>query len=327
VVSAIGMTTSAVGSTSVRVADLGFGAAPIGNLYRAIDDETAEATVETAWRAGVRYFDTAPHYGLGLSESRLGSVLTSKPRAEYVISTKVGRLLQPNPSRTGSDLAAGGFAVPDDLIRVRDYSRDGVRRSLEASLLRLGLDRIDIVFIHDPEDFMAPALLEAVPSLIQLRDEGTIGAVGVGMNYWQPLARFVRETDVDVIMIAGRWTLIDRSGEPLLALCLDRGVSVVAAAPFNSGLLAKPWPSDDAYFDYAPAPAALLQHARAYAQTCDSFGSSLPQVAIQFPLRHPAVVSVVTGMRTPQQVAQNVAWASAPVREALWDQLRLDDIS
>ena len=229
------MNRNALGRTNVHVTDLGFGAAPIGNLYKAIDDETAHAAVLAAWDGGVRYFDTAPHYGLGLAERRVGAALRDKPRADFVLSTKVGRLLVDNPHPTGSDLDDGGFAVRDDLARELDYSRDGVLRSLDASLERLGMDRIDVVYIHDAEESMDQAVTEAVPALAQLRDQGVVGAIGAGMNFTAPLLRFVTESDVDAVMLAGRWTLADRSGEPLLTACAERGVSVVAAAPFNSG--------------------------------------------------------------------------------------------
>jgi D-threo-aldose 1-dehydrogenase len=247
-----------IGRTDVYVSELGFGGAPIGNLYEPVPDEDAAAAVRTAWEGGVRYFDTAPHYGLGLSERRLGAALRDRPRDEFVISTKVGRLLVANPAPTGSDLAVGGFAVPDDLTRERDYSRDGVRRSLDASLDRLGLDRIDMVYIHDAEDHMEQALREAVPALIELREQGVVGAIGAGMNFVAPLLRFVIEADVDAVMLAGRWTLADRTGEPLVEACADREVSVVTAAPFNSGLLARPTPGENAYFDYGRAPDGWL---------------------------------------------------------------------
>ncbi|WP_447008455.1 aldo/keto reductase [Saccharothrix isguenensis] len=229
-----------LGTTGVTVTELGFGAAPIGNLYRARPDDVARAAVDAAWAEGVRYFDTAPHYGLGLSERRLGAALASRPRDDYVISTKVGQLLEPNPAPTGSDLPHGGFDVPDDLTRVRDYSADGVLRSIETSLERLGVDRIDIVLVHDPDDHVDQALAEAVPALAALREQGVVGAVGLGMNQWQASLRAVRETDVDVVMVAGRWTLVNRTARPLLDTCAECGVSVLAAAPFNSGLLARP---------------------------------------------------------------------------------------
>lgn len=187
----------------MQVTELGFGAAPIAGLYKPVDEADAAATIVAAWDSGVRYYDTAPHYGLGLSEVRLGRALSDRPRDELVVSTKVGRLLVPNPAPTGSDLASG-FAVPDGLTRELDFTADGVRRSLEGSLLRLGMDRVDIVLVHDPDDHVDQALTEALPALVALRDEGVVGAVGVGMNQWQAPLRFVREADVDVVMVAGR---------------------------------------------------------------------------------------------------------------------------
>ncbi len=315
------MTRSSVGKSGVTVTALGFGGASIGNLYRAIDDQTASRAVDAAWQGGIRYFDTAPHYGLGLSERRLGAALRERPRSEFTVSTKVGRLLVPNPSPTGSDLEAGGFAVQDTLRRAHDYSRDGVLRSLESSLARLGIDHIDIVYVHDPEDHMEPALRDAVPALVALRDEGVIGAVGVGMNFVEPLRRFVAETDVDVVMVAGRWTLVDRSAAPLLEDCVDRGVAVVAAAPFNSGLLSRPEPADDANFDYGPAPPEVLAAARACARACAAHATTLPTAALQFPLLHPAVCCVVAGVRTAEQCAVTLEWARTEIDAQLWSAL------
>jgi D-threo-aldose 1-dehydrogenase len=317
--------TATVGSTALGLTPLGFGGAPIGNLFAAVEDQLALATVDAAWDGGVRYFDTAPHYGLGLSELRLGKALRAKPRAEFVVSTKVGRLLEVNPHPIGSDLAAG-FDVADDYLRVRDYSGGGVLRSIEDSLSRLGLDRIDIVYLHDPEDFMDQAINEAAPALSALRGEGVIGGYGAGMNSAQPLQRLVAETDLDVVMIAGRWTLLDRSALPLLDQCQQRGVAVVAAAPFNSGLLASAEPAEDARFDYEPASAALLGVARAMAAECRGWGVTLPQAALQFPLQHPAVVSVVAGMKSPPEAAADAAWIAEALPPGLWaaleDQLR-----
>lgn len=310
-----------IAHAGIRLTSLGFGAAAIGNLYRAVDDETAAGAATAAWDGGIRYFDTAPHYGLGLSERRLGSALRDWPRDEYVVSTKVGRLLEHNPAPTGSDLEAGGFAVPDDLIRVRDYSRDGTLRSIESSLERLGLNHIDIVYVHDPENHMDAAIREAVPALVELRDQGVVGAVGAGMNFVQPLRRFVAEADVDVIMVAGRWTLVDQSAYPLLEECTQAKVAVVAAAPFNSGLLARSEPGDDAMFDYDRAPADVLDDARACARACRAWDVDLPEAAIRFPLRHPAVVSVVAGMRTREQVDLNIMRMDAAIDERLWADL------
>jgi len=310
-----------VGRTPLLVTDVGFGGASAGNLYRETSDAEAAAALDAAWAGGIRYFDTAPHYGLGLSESRLGAALRSRPRAQFVLSTKVGRVLEDNPRPAGSDLAAGGFAVPDRLRRRLDYSAAGVRRSLEDSLARLGLDRVDVVYVHDADDHVDEAIAGAIPELVRMREEGIIGAAGVGMNQWQAPLRMVRETDLDVVMLAGRWTLLDRSGAPLLAECLARGVSVVAAAPFNSGLLAQPWPPDDAHFNYGPAGPARLDRARDLARICTGHGVDLPTVAVQFPLRHPAVVSVVSGMRTAAQAETTLARLTTPVPDDVWTEL------
>jgi D-threo-aldose 1-dehydrogenase len=312
------MRTRRLGRTEAAVTEVGFGAAAIGNLYKPTDDATAAAAVHAAWDAGVRYFDTAPHYGLGLAEQRLGRALAAYPREQYVVSTKVGRLLVSNPAPTGSDLHTGMFAVPDTLTRRLDYSRDGVRRSLEASLQRLGLDRIDVALVHDPDDFVDQTISEAIPALVELREQGVIGAVGVGMNQWQAPLRMVREADLDAVMLAGRWTLVDRSGEPLLAECERRGVSVIAAAPYNSGLLANDWPGDDSYFDYGPVPADMLARARALARVAKQHGNTLPQLAMQFPLRHAATASVVVGMRSPEQAASSAARLTTPVVADVW---------
>jgi D-threo-aldose 1-dehydrogenase len=302
----------------VYVTELGFGTAPIAGLYQAATDEQARQSIDAAWDGGIRYFDTAPHYGLGVGERRLGAALGGRPRNEYVVSTKVGRLLAPNPTPTGSDLAAGGFDVPDDLTRVRDYSADGVRRSLAASLRRLGLDRVDIVLVHDPDDHVDQAIGEAVPALVRLREEGVVGAIGVGMNQWQAPLRAVRESDVDVVMVAGRWTLLDRSARPLLDECAERGVSVLAAAPFNSGLLARERPADGATFDYGPASADLIAAAVRWADRATEHGGDLPQAALQFPLRHAAVTAVVAGLRGPDQVRQAVSRLPRPFPPAFW---------
>ncbi|WP_406841582.1 aldo/keto reductase (plasmid) [Streptomyces sp. AHU1] len=315
------MRTHTLGATGISVTTLGFGAAPIGNLYSEVDDRQSNATLETAWEAGLRYYDTAPHYGLGLSERRLGAFLAQHPRDHFTVSTKVGRLLEPHPSPTGSDLAAGGFAVPDTLLRRPDYSRSGILRSLEASLQRLQLDRLDIVYVHDPDDHLETAIGESLPALTDLRDQGFIGAVGVGMNTVAPLQRIVNEADVDIVMIAGRWTLIDRTARPLLDICARRGVSVVAAAPFNSGLLSHPTPPDDAVFDYGPAPAPLLGRARSLAKVCAWHGTTLPHAAIRFPLRDDGVSSLVTGFRTPAEVTSAVQWATTDLHEAVWTDL------
>ncbi|WP_031160596.1 aldo/keto reductase [Streptosporangium roseum] len=310
---------------TLSVSEYGFGAAPIGNLFTAVSDAEAGAAVDAAYDAGFRLFDTAPHYGLGLSERRLGAALAGRPRDSYTLSTKVGRLLVPAPTGGPAGRDDQGFDVPADLRRVWDFSRDGVRRSLEESLDRLGLDAVDIVLIHDPDDHWEQAVSEAYPALAELRDQGVVKAVGVGMNQSEMLARFVRETGVDMVMLAGRHTLLDQSGEEeLLPLCQERGVSVVAAGVFNSGLLATHDPSGT--YDYAPAPAPLLARARRIAAVCESHGVTLPQAALAFPLRHPAVASVVVGARSAAEVARNAALTARPVPEDLWAELAAEDL-
>jgi D-threo-aldose 1-dehydrogenase len=297
--------------------ELGFGSAQIGNLYCAVTDEVAGEAVRAAWDAGVRYFDTAPHYGLGLSEQRLGRFLRTCPRDEFVVSTKVGRLLE--PSDTGGQPDPEEFAVPATHRRVWDFSRDGVLRSVEASLERLGLDRIDLVLIHDPDDHAREALEAAAPALSQLRSEGVIRGYGAGMNQTPMLARFVRETDVDVVMVAGRYSLLDQTaGQDLLPVALERGVGVINAGIFNSGLLSRPRPRPDARYDYGPVPGAVFERTTRIARVCEQFGVDLPTAAAAFARRHPGVTSVVVGLRTPAHVRDLIARWERGVPEALW---------
>ncbi len=304
----------------LRFSGLGFGAAVIGNLYRATSDEDARAAVDAAWAAGVRYFDTAPHYGLGLSESRLGAALADRPRDEYTRSTKVGRrLVRANPPRAKDD---GGFDVPGDKTRVWDFSRDGVLRSIESSLDRLGVGRLDLVYVHDPDEHWREAIEGAVPALAELRDQGIIGGFGAGMNQSAMLTRFVLESDMDAVMVAGRLTLLEQSAlADLLPAARERGTAVVAAGVFNSGLLSRPRPADDARFDYLPVPPEMLARAHAIADVCERHGSTLPAVAMAYPMQFPEVVSVVLGMRTRDQVEQNAALLAAGVPEQLWEEL------
>ncbi|MGM1063159.1 aldo/keto reductase [Saccharothrix sp. Mg75] len=294
---------------------LGFGTGPLGNLYAEVTDEDAFAALEAAWDAGVRYFDTAPHYGLGLAERRLGEFLRGRPRSAFAVSTKVGRLLE--PSSAGGDDLANGFAVPATSRRVWDFGADGVRRSLESSLERLGLDRVDVVYLHDPDDHWERAVSSAVPELLSWREQGVVDAVGVGMNQWELPARFVRAADLDVVLLAGRYTLLERPGEPLLDLCAERGVSVVAAGVFNSGLLV-----GGGTYEYRPAPPALVARARRIAEVCARHGVTPAQAAVRFPLRHPAVASVLVGVRTAEEARANAAALSAEVPDALWEELR-----
>ncbi|TDB81897.1 MULTISPECIES: aldo/keto reductase [unclassified Micromonospora] len=305
-----------LGRTEVRVTRLGLGLAPIGGMFTSVGDETARATVAAAWRLGLRYFDTAPLYGCGLSERRAGAVLAGRPRAEFTLSTKVGRLLVPGEGR-GQEF----WAEPSGLVPTFDFSAAGVRRSYAESLERLGLDRIDIAYLHDPDDHVGEAITEAYPELARLRAAGEIGAVGAGMNQAPVLTDLVRAVDLDCVMLAGRYTLLDQSGlDTLLPLCRDRGVAVIAAGVYNSGLLADPRPG--APYDYAPADRALLERASAVRAVCDRYGVPLRAAAIQFPLGHPAVTGVVVGARDPDQVADNLAMFEWDIPGELWADLK-----
>nr|WP_246213979.1 aldo/keto reductase [Kitasatospora viridis] len=309
-----------LGKSAVAVTELAFGGAAIGGLFTPVGDAQAEEAVDAAWAAGIRYFDTAPHYGLGLSENRLGEALRSRPRAAYVLSTKVGRILEPTPGAAGDDLD-NGFAVPASHRRRWDFTAVGVRRSIEESLNRLDLDRIDIVYLHDPDDHAEQALDEAYPELHRLRDEGVIGAIGIGMNQAELPARFVRETDIDVVLLAGRYSLLDQRGlADLLPAAAEHGVSVVVGGVFNSGLLADPGPG--ATYDYAAAPAEVLTRALRLKEACERHEVPLRAAALQFPFGHPAVAGVLVGLRSAGQAEDAAAMLRHPVPAVLWDELR-----
>ena len=314
------MTADAMAGTGL----LGLGAANVGNLYTAMDDDEARAILEAAWECGIRAFDTAPHYGLGLSERRLGAFLRTKPRDEFTVSTKVGRLLRPDPDWSGELDEANDFMVQASLKRVWDVSMAGVRRSLEESLERLGLDRVDVVYLHDPERFdLDRSLDEGLAGLIAIRDERLVAVVGVGSMDTRALTAFARTGAVDRLMVAGRLTLADQSAaDEVLPECHERGIEVVAAAVFNSGLLASMEPGAEDRFDYGPVPEELLERTRRIAGVCGRHGVPLHVAALQYPLLHPAVASVVAGAATPDQVRANASAVELAVPEALWQQLR-----
>jgi D-threo-aldose 1-dehydrogenase len=306
---------------AVQLTELGFGASQGGNLYRARSDEEFAAAVDAAWDAGIRYFDTAPHYGIGLSERRLGAALRSRPRHEFVVSTKVGRLLVPSPD-TAHLTDPEGFEVAADHRRVWDFSRDGVLRSLESSLARTGLERIDVVYLHDPDEHWQQAATEAVPALVELRDQGVIRAIGAGMNQSPMLARFVRETDIDLVMCAGRFTLLEQGALlDLLPAAAEHGVAVVIAGVYNSGLLARDWPSANATYNYQRAPVELVDRATRIAQICQSHGTTLPEAALAYVRTHDAVTCTVVGMGSAAQVKETVRRAGVDVPAALWPAL------
>ena len=295
---------------------LGLGSAPLGGLFEAVSDDEAHRVVEAAWKAGIRFFDTAPLYGHGLAEQRFGAVLRTKPRDEFVIATKVGRLLRKDaPPEPGQAYKGAPPVNP-----VFDFSYDGVMRSAEESLVRLGLDRIDVLHIHDPDDHYEEALSGAYRALDRMRSEGTIKAVGAGMNQAEMLARFAREADFDCFLLAGRYTLLDTIGlKELLPLCVEKGIAIIAGGVFNSGILADPRPG--ATYNYQAAPPALVERALELEAVCNRRGVDLKAAAIQFPLRHPAVASVLTGCRSVAEVEENVRMFETPIPDTLWDEL------
>jgi D-threo-aldose 1-dehydrogenase len=307
---------------------LGYGAANLGNLYRELSDARAHEILDTAWTAGLRYFDTAPHYGLGLSERRLGDFLRTKPRGEYVLSTKVGRLIRPNPDGAGALDLEHDFAVPADRKRVWDFTADGIRRSLDESLERLGLDRVDVLFLHDPERFdLDQGLAEALPALTGLRDEGLVSAVGVGSMMTDALLASARSGLADLLMVAGRYTLAEQPVHPeVLHACAENGVRIVNAAVFNSGLLATNDPGSSSRYEYGGVPADVLARVQSIAAVAREFGVELPAAALQYTLRDPLVATVVVGGSTPEQLRQNADRMQADIPEEFWQRLATEGL-
>jgi D-threo-aldose 1-dehydrogenase len=312
-----------VGGTAVKVSRLGFGSASIAGLYSAVTEPDAIAMIEHTWDAGVRHFDTAPQYGFGLAERRLGSVLRQHPRDSYVLSTKVGRLLRPG---SAEQLAQPTHfrGVTDDRP-TWDFSRDGVRRSLDESLQRLGTERIDIVYLHDPDDHWQQAIGEAYPALHELREQGVIRAIGAGMNQAEMLTRFAHEADMDVFLCAGRYTLLDQSGlAELLPACDAKGISLVIGGLMNSGVLANPTPG--ARFDYQEVRPEVLARAQGIRSVCERHGIPLLAAAIQFPLAHPRVAAILAGVRQPAHLDAYPEGMRLPIADALWADLRSEGL-
>jgi D-threo-aldose 1-dehydrogenase len=323
-----------LGRTGLSVTKLGFGSASIGGLFSAVTDDDARTAIRRAWDIGIRYFDTAPLYGYGAAERNIGSVLRGVPRNAFVLSTKVGRLVRlPDAIGPDDDLDRQHFEGRDDAFYVVpgperivfDYSGDGVRRSIEESLERLGLDRIDIALIHDPDDHWQAALDGAYPALARLREQGTIRAVGAGMNQSEMLARFVRETDMDAVLLAGRYTLLEQGAlDELLPACEERGVTVFVGGVMNSGLLTDP--RSGSRFNYTPAPGDIVERAHRIGEVCERHGVPLRAAAIQFPLAHTVVASLVIGVRTVPHLDEYPAFARVEIPAALWDDLRAEGL-
>jgi D-threo-aldose 1-dehydrogenase len=319
-----------LGGTGLAVTRLGLGGASVGGLFTAVADDAAIEVVRHAWDIGIRSFDVAPLYGYGAAERRFGAALAELPRDAFVLSTKVGRLVRPLdaiPPGADIDRQASGdhedayYADTAGRRVLFDYSGDGVRRSIEESLERLGLSRIDIAYIHDPEEHWEAAIGEAYPVLDRLRAEGVIRAIGVGMKQSAMLARFAREGDFDAFLLAGRYTLLDQDALPeLLPLCEERGVAVLVGGVMNSGVLADPRPG--AHFEYEPASAEVIGRAEGLAAACARHGVPLRAAAMQFPLAHPAVAGLIAGVRTVAHLDEYPAYLRRPIPMDLWDDLR-----
>jgi len=308
---------------------LGYGAANLGNLFRPLSDDEAWAILEAAWESGIRHYDTAPHYGLGLSERRLGAFLQTKPREEYFLSTKAGRLLRPNPEHAPGGLdTANDFHVADDLRRVWDFSAEGIRASLDESRERMGIDRIDLLYLHDPERHdLDLALAEALPALEQLRADGEVARIGIGSMVSEALAASVRQAQLDLIMVAGRYTLLEQpAAAEVLPACRDKGTGIVAASVFNSGLLAQHEPRRDGRYEYGQLPDELWDRLVRIHAVCADHGVPLPAAALQFPLQSDLVRSVVVGGSRPAQLVQNVELAALPIPDSLWQTLAAEGL-
>ena len=314
---------------------LGFGTAPLGNLYKAIDNAQALQTLQQAWELGVRYYDTAPLYGLGVGETRLGSFLRELPRDEFIVSTKIGRLLQLCAPEAREGIGKF-FEVPARRV-IYDYSYDGVMRSLDASFERLGLDRVDVLLCHDIDIFThgsAEASAQrtkefldgGVRALSDLRSQGVVSAIGIGVNEWQVSETVARNSDVDLFLLAGRYTLLEQESlESFLPLCQRKGMGVIIGGPFNSGILAT-GPQPGAFYNYEAAPSHILQRVAAIEKLCKAHGVTLRDAALQFPLLHPAVVCIIPGGISAAEVRENVAGLSRPIPAALWRQLVAEEL-
>ena len=323
--------TRILGRSGLKLSTLGLGSAPLGGFRGAISEDIALATVQTAYDAGITYFDTSPYYGYGRSEHRFGAVLRQVDRQSFMLSTKIGRVLRPIPP--GSPIPDGhrGGGLP--FSATYDYSYDGTMRSIEDSYQRLGLPSIDIVFIHDvdlythkdPElvdHYFGEAMRGAYVALDELRKAGTIRAIGGGLNDAVSCARFLREGDFDCMMLAGRYTLLDqRALDDMLPLCNEQGVSVLIAGPFNSGILAT-GPIPGAKYDYRDAPVDIMEKTGRISSICQQHGVALQAASLQFPLRHPRVTSVVPGAMKPHEVLANIAHMETPIPSELWSELK-----
>jgi D-threo-aldose 1-dehydrogenase len=323
-----------IGQTELEVSVLGLGGAPLGDLYERIPEERAVATLEIAYQRGIRFFDTAPLYGHGLSEHRLGHVLRSKPRADLVVSTKVGRWLRPE---RGELVDRGQFAGGLNFQTVYDYSYDGTMRALEQSYHRLGMDRVDIALIHDVDIWthgsaeayerrFREAMDGAYRALDELRRSGVVRAIGVGINEVAPCVRFAKEAAFDCFLLAGRYTLLEQNGlNDLFPLAEQHGFSLLLGGPFNSGILAT-GATPGAKYNYKPAPPAIIKQVARIEAVCKRHDVPLAAAAIQFPLGQPTIASIVTGAVSPFEVERNAAYVDMQIPRSLWDELKAEKL-
>jgi D-threo-aldose 1-dehydrogenase len=301
----------------LAVTSIGLGTAPLGGLFSPVSDADAEATIERAWSLGVRFFDTAPLYGFGLAERRLGGFLRRQQRDSFAISTKVGRLLRPAMAEAEDGHYQGTPAVRPQF----DFSHDGVMRSVEESLARLGLDHVDVLLVHDPDDHYEDAVSGAFRALRRLRDDGTVKAIGAGMNQSEMLARFAEVVPVDCFLLAGRYTLLDQGAlKALFPICRAKNIGIILGGVYNSGILANPHAG--AKFNYEDADPALVDRALALEALCRKHGTELKAAAVQFCMAHPAVTVALQGARTAAEVSDNIAMAGRAVPRAFWHELR-----
>ena len=320
--------TVTLGATDVRVTRLGLGSTPFGNLLSEVSDTDARTAIETAWDLGLRYFDTAPFYGYGLAEERVGAVLSRHDRGEFTLSTKIGRLVRPGARTAADEVQPDGrpfyYAKPGMTLQC-DYSFDGVRRSLEESLARLGLDRADIVFVHDPDLHFDETVAGALKGLEALREEGTVRAIGAGMNQWEMQAAFLDHCRFDAMLLAGRYSLLEQPAlDELLPKCVAQDCSIILGGVFNSGLLADPWKT--AVYNYQPAPPGLVDRAKKIEAICKRHDVPLKAAALQFPLGHPAIASILIGVRSAAEVRENHDLFQHPIPMALWDDLKREGL-
>lgn len=315
-----------VGGSDVVVTRLGLGTAPLGNLFQPVAEDDAIGTVVQALTAGLRLIDTAPLYGHGLAEQRVGTALAGfegSSLTDLVVATKVGRLLRKGAPPDPSQMKDGRPIYVDtpEVNPVFDFSASGVRESIECSLERLGRDHLDIVHLHDPDEHFDQAVGEAYPALAELREQGVVRAISVGMNQAELLVRFAETARFDCFLLAGRYTLLDASGaRELLPLCAERGIGVLLGGVFNSGILADPSPGSR--YDYGTTPLEVLERVQSMERVCQEHGVPLKAAALQFPFGHPAVTSVLVGARSIREIEENLALVQMPVPAALWDELR-----